>query len=161
MALWCPHLVCLGFHKMPKLEGRNDVFSALYKYWETAPKVVIYDFACQLGPYCMSHEPEFFKDTLFVVDEMHANGHTSCSQACFVSNYMQLRPKLMSINSSAAECSNAGLARIRKSVSYMSQAHAIQSTYVYLCVWNRKREHLFKNEGERLLQTQERFRVQH
>jgi hypothetical protein len=109
----------------------------------------------------MSLEPEFFKDTLFVVDEMHANGHTSCSQACFVSNYMQLRPKLMSINSSTAECSNAGLARIRKSVSYMSQAHAIQSTYVYLCVWNRKREHLFKNEGERLLQTQERFRVQH
>jgi hypothetical protein len=46
MALWCPHLVCLGFHKMPKSEGRNDVFSALYKYWETLPKVVIHDFAC-------------------------------------------------------------------------------------------------------------------
>lgn len=155
MALWCPHLVCLGFHKMPRAEGRNDVFSALFKYWDVAPKVVIYDFACQLGPYCMSREPEFFKDTLFVVDEMHANGHSNCSQACFVSNYMQVRPSLMSINTSAAECSNAGLNRIRKSVSYMNQAHAILFTYLYLCVWNRRREHLFKTEGDKRLREYE------
>ena len=76
MALWCPHLVCLGFHKMPICEGRNDVFSAVFCYWEKAPKVIIYDFACQLGPYCMVREPEFFKNTLFAVDQMHANGHT-------------------------------------------------------------------------------------
>ena len=149
MALWCPHLICLSFHKMPNCEGRNDVFSAIFQYWNQAPKVIIYDFACQLGPYCMAREPEFFKDTLFAIDEMHANGHTYCSQACFVSNYMQVRPQLMRVNSSAAECSNSGLNRIRKSVSYMSQTHAILLTYVYLCVWNRKQEHRFKIEAER------------
>lgn len=151
MALWCPHLVCLGFHKMPNAEGRNDVFSAIFKYWEQAPKVVIYDFACQLGPYCLSREPEFFKDTLFAIDEMHANGHTQCSQACFISNYMQVRPQLMPVNSSAAECSNSGLNRIRKSVSYMSQRHAILLTYIYLCVWNRKQERLFREEAKKSL----------
>lgn len=151
MALWCPHLVCLGFHQIPKAEGRNDVFSALFKYWEKAPKVVLYDFACQLGPYSMAREPEFFKDTLFAVDEMHANGHFNCSQAAWVSNYMQVRPRLQTINSSAAECSNSGLSRIRKSVSYMTQEHAIAFTYVYLCVWNRRREHLFRAEGDKNL----------
>jgi hypothetical protein len=140
MALWCPHLTCVGFHKMPSCEGRNDVFSALFCYWKEAPKVVIYDFACQLGPYCMLREPEFFRNTLFAVDEMHAGGHKQCSQASFISNYMQVRPSLMAINSSAAECSNSGLNRIRKSVSYMGQSHAVLLTYVYLSVWNRKKQ---------------------
>jgi hypothetical protein len=57
MALWCPHLICLGFHKIPRAEGRNDVFSALYVYFERAPEVVIYDFACQLSAHSMSREP--------------------------------------------------------------------------------------------------------
>lgn len=151
MALWCPHLVCVGFHLMPKAEGRNDVFSAIFKYWSEAPKVVVYDFACQLGPYCMTREPEFFKDTLFVIDEMHAKGHTNCSQACYISNYMQVQPTIGSINSSAAECSNSGLKRIRKSVSYMDQNHAFMFTYVYLSTWNRKRERAFKREGQKRL----------
>lgn len=153
MALWCPHLVCLGFHKMPSAEGRNDVFSAIFKYWKKAPKVIIYDFACQLGPYCMSREPKFFRDTLFAIDEMHANGHTHCSQACFITNYMQVRPNLMAVNSSAAECSNSGLNRIRKSVSYMGQTNAILFTYAYLCVWNRKKELEFKSEAKKRLAT--------
>jgi hypothetical protein len=151
MALWCPHLICLGFHKIPVAEGRNDVFSAIYQYWEKAPKAVIYDFGCQLGPYCMSREPEFFRDTLFAIDEMHANGHNNCSQACYVSNYMLVRPHLMRVNSSAAECNNAGLNRIRKSISYMDQPHAILFTYMYVNAMNRKKERYAKAELERLL----------
>jgi hypothetical protein len=116
------------------------VFSALYVYFERAPEVVIYDFACQLGAYSMSREPKFFKDTCFAIDEMHAKGHSSCSQASFSSNYMQGRASLQSVNRSAAECSNSGLNRIRKSVSYMGQSNALLLTYVYLCVWNRRRE---------------------
>ena len=60
MAAWCPHLVCLGFHCIPKGEGRNDVFSALFTRWRSPPEIVIYDFACALGPYCMLREPAFF-----------------------------------------------------------------------------------------------------
>lgn len=146
MALWCPHLICLGFHKIPRAEGRNDVFSALYVHFERAPEVVIYDFACQLSAYSMSREPEFFKDTCFAIDEMHAKGHSACSQASFSSNYMQGRTMLQNVNTSAAECSNSGLNRIRKSVSYMGQRHAIFFTYVYLCVWNRVRERKYQIE---------------
>jgi hypothetical protein len=148
MALWCLHLVCLGFHKMPKAEGRDDVFSALLCFFETAPSVVIYDFACQLAPYCRIHEPEFFKDTLFVIDEMHANGHSNCSQACFLSNYMQTNLDLLAVNSSAAECSNSGLNRICKSVSYMSKANAVLYMYTFLSVWNRRRERGFQKQAD-------------
>src|SRR5436190_8653463 len=90
--------------------------------------------------YSMSRETEFFKDTCFAIDEMHAKGHSACSPASFSSNYMQGRTMLQSVNTSAAECSNSGLNRIRKSTSYMGQKNAILLTYVCLCVWNRRRE---------------------
>lgn len=148
MALWCTHLVCIGSHKMSEAEGRDDLFSALLCYFDTAPSVVIYDFACQLAPYCRNREPEFFKDTLFVIDEMHAKGHSNCSQACFLSNYMQTRPDLLAVNSSAAECSNSGLNRIRKSVSYMNETNAILYTHTFLSVWNRRRERDFQKKAD-------------
>ncbi|GAA5994784.1 hypothetical protein JCM11641_008420 [Rhodosporidiobolus odoratus] len=37
MGVWCPHGICVGYHTMPSAEGRNDVFSMLYCYWEKAP----------------------------------------------------------------------------------------------------------------------------
>jgi hypothetical protein len=134
---WCTHSVCLGFHCIPSAEGRNDVFSALLLHWPVAPKHVIYDFACALGPYCMLREPDFFADTMFLIDNFHSQGHTKCSRAAFLSTYAALDPQLGRINSSAAECGNSGIKRIRKSVSYMSQARAILYTKVFLSVWNR------------------------
>jgi hypothetical protein len=146
MVIWCPHLFCLGFHQMPRSEGRNDVFSPLYIYFDKAPDVVVYDFACQLSTYCLVREPEFFKDTCFAIDELHAKGHVKCSPASFMSNYMQTRGTYHNINTSAAECSNKGLNRIRKSVSYMNQKHAILFAYAYLSVWNRQRELYYEKQ---------------
>jgi hypothetical protein len=62
----------------------------------------MYDFACQLGPYCMSREPSYFKNTYFAINKMHAKDHVGCSQASFMNNYMQVRPEVMNINTSAA-----------------------------------------------------------
>ena len=134
MAFWCPHLVCLGFHMMLTAEGRDDVFSAILSYWKKAPRMIIYDFACQLAPYCLVREPEFFQDTMFVIDEMHSTGHSNCLQAFFMQNYILTRASLKPVNSSAAECGNFGLARIRKSVSYMTESHAILYVHTYLSV---------------------------
>jgi hypothetical protein len=139
MALWCRHSVCLGFHCIPRGEGRNDVFSALYTRWKKPPRNVIYDFGCALAPYCMLREPEFFKDTRFLIDGFHGTGHSRCSDACKISNYSRYDPDLVAFNSSAAECGNAGLLRIRKSLRYMTQAHAILYTAVFLAIWNRVR----------------------
>ncbi|KAJ2924191.1 hypothetical protein H1R20_g12899, partial [Candolleomyces eurysporus] len=96
-------------------EGQNDVFSTMITRWPVAPKRVIYDFACALGPYCMLREPEFFKNTFFAIDHFHAAGHSKCSPAAFLSEYANADPRLVAINSSAGECGNSGLKKIRKS----------------------------------------------
>ena len=93
----------------------------------------------------MLREPEFFSQTLFVVDAFHAKGHTRCGRAAFLTNYCETNPALMKVNSSAAECGNSGIARIRKSVSYMSQDRAIMYTKVFISIWNRQQ--LRKLEG--------------
>ncbi|KDR72062.1 hypothetical protein GALMADRAFT_143401 [Galerina marginata CBS 339.88] len=123
MCVWCSHSVCYGFHCIPAAEGRNDVFSAIYTRWEKAPRVIIYDFACALQPYCMSREAEFFRDTLFLIDHFHSEEH-KCSQACFLAPYCNENPELGRANSSAAECGNSGLKKIRKSIGFMRQDRA-------------------------------------
>lgn len=137
MAAWCTHSICYGYHCIPRSEGRNDVFSAMITRWPKAPSYVIYDFACQLGPYCRTREPDFFGDTTFLIDNFHASGHNKCSKAFFLSTYAGSQPSLARVNSSAAECGNSGLAKIRKSVRYMGQERAILYAAVFLSFWNR------------------------
>lgn len=139
MCVWCTHSICYGFHCIPRGEGRNDVFSAMITRWPKAPKRVVYDFACALGPYCMIREADFFADTSFVIDSFHAKGHTKCAPAAFLTTYADIDPRLANINSSAAECGNGGISRIRKSVTYMGQERAILYTRTFLCIWNRLR----------------------
>ncbi|KAH6881227.1 hypothetical protein BKA70DRAFT_1378010 [Coprinopsis sp. MPI-PUGE-AT-0042] len=139
MVAWCTHSICYGFHCISQTEGRDDVFSALLTRWPVAPKYVIYDFACALGPYSMLREPQFFGNTFFLIDHFHAQGHTKCSAAAFLSEHANVDPRLVPINSSAAECGNGALKRIRKSVSYMSQERAIIYIKVFLSIWNRVR----------------------
>ncbi|KAJ7591940.1 hypothetical protein C8J56DRAFT_1046298 [Mycena floridula] len=137
MIMWCKHSICYGFHCIREAEGRDNVFSAIITHWPKAPRHIIYDFACALGPYCMLREPDFFADTQFMVDAFHAQGHTKCSSASMVQNYSKVDPRLDGVNSSAAECGNGVLGQIRKSVSYMGQQRAILYTKVILSAVNR------------------------
>ncbi|KAK4696957.1 hypothetical protein P7C70_g8291, partial [Phenoliferia sp. Uapishka_3] len=137
MALWCTHSINYGFHFIPRGEGRNDVFSAIFSHWPTAPKIIVYDFACALAGYCMSREAHYWKDTLFVIDQLHQKDHRKCSNACYLETYMSTDPTLKYINSSAAECGNNGLGRIRLSMSYMTQEHAIALCRLFSNIWNR------------------------
>ncbi|KAG2087909.1 uncharacterized protein F5147DRAFT_748486 [Suillus discolor] len=137
LVLWCTHSVCLGFHSIPVAEGRNDVFSAIYTRFLVAPKVIIYDFACQLAPYSFIREARYFQHTRFLIDEMYAHDHTRCGKACFASNAMRFDDHVCAVNTSAAECGNKGIKRIRKSVSFMIHDHAVQYTKVFLDIWNR------------------------
>ncbi|KAJ7589997.1 hypothetical protein C8J56DRAFT_1048168 [Mycena floridula] len=137
MAPWCTHSIAYGFHCIPIGEGRNDVFAAMVTRWPKAPEMVVYDFACALGPYCMAREPQFFADTQFVIDTFHTSGHKKCSHAAFLQTYTAVDPRLQTLNSSAAECGNGVLTRIRKSVSYMVQRRAIIYMRTFICLMNR------------------------
>lgn len=68
---------------------------------------------------------------------MHAHDHTRCGQACFASNVMRFDNDVRMANTSAAECGNKGMKRIRKSVSFMIYEHAVVYTKTFLDVWNR------------------------
>ncbi|EJD34740.1 hypothetical protein AURDEDRAFT_75929, partial [Auricularia subglabra TFB-10046 SS5] len=159
LAAWCPHGVCYGFHCIPKGEGRNDVFSALLSYWRRPPKVIVYDFACALAPYCMLREPVFYGETLFVIDGFHGKGHTRCSPACFISLYKEWSSKLGKVNSSAGECGNSSLRKIRRAVSYMTQMHAISMIYIFLSVWNHMRRQQAEKEARRIAVDRSRNRA--
>ncbi|KAJ3562067.1 hypothetical protein NP233_g9807 [Leucocoprinus birnbaumii] len=144
MAAWCPHSICYGFHFMPGYEGRNDPFSAMITRWPKAPKRVIYDFSCALGPYCLLREPQFFADTLFIIDNFHSRDHTKCAPACFASTYAQLDPQVSEINTSAAESGNSLILRIRKAEENpgMTRPYShhckMPSTISELLDWQRK-----------------------
>jgi hypothetical protein len=138
LVLWCRHGISLGFHNIPQGEGRNDVFSAIYTRWPKAPKIVIYDFACALAPYCMLREAEFFKETRFYNDCFHASGHTKCSAATDLTFAREHDPLLLTIESSSvAESRNRMIRRITKSLSYMSERRAILLVYLFLSTINR------------------------
>ncbi|KAF8489488.1 hypothetical protein JB92DRAFT_3129421 [Gautieria morchelliformis] len=120
MCCWCTHSICYGFHCIPT--GR-DAMMCSQQFSHVGP----------LLPSWWS----FFANTLFTVDDFHSGGHTKCSQASFLSTYAALDPRLATMNTSAAECGNGGLNRIRKGVSYMTQGRAIVYTQVFVSVWNR------------------------
>lgn len=74
MASWCPHMMCLGWYVIPRAEGRNDIFSALFTRWPKPPKWVIYDFHARQAP---THS---FGNTIRVLQEYHVpDGQASCA----------------------------------------------------------------------------------
>lgn len=49
-----------------------------------APKVVIYDNACNLHDYALNRDPGFFKNTKFFVDRFHWFNHKGKSSVKFI-----------------------------------------------------------------------------
>lgn len=74
--IFCPkHGHAYGLHVINGAEGRKDAFYALLKYLPKAPRLIFYDFACQLSEYCINREPGFFGKTEFFHDVFHAANH--------------------------------------------------------------------------------------
>jgi hypothetical protein len=137
--IWCPHGIAVGFHIIPKAEGRNDVFSAIFTRWKKAPKIVVYDFACQLFTYNIRRQPSFWLDTIHIIDSFHFRDHTKCSHAFNMLTFMKANADMRTIRDTAAEVGNSGLVRIRKSIKYMSQARTMMLTKLYLEIHNRRK----------------------
>ena len=87
----------------------------------------------------------------FLIDELHAHGHTACSPACFISTAMQADPSLRKINSSAAECAHSGFGHIAHSLSFMNEEHAALVLWAVIQIHNRKK---LIQTGQRALRTE-------
>ena len=147
MVLWCPHRIALGFHIIPKGEGRNDVFSAIFTHWPVAPKLVVYDFACQLQPYCLAREPEYFKDTIFLIDRLHSNNHVSCSEVFDLEAHRVSGSRMFYINDEVQEQGNLELKPVRKSCLYMKRCTFMPFVQLKLETSNRKQIKRLKRKG--------------
>ena len=99
--MFCEHSHCYGFHDILHAEGRRDAFMVL-RNLANKPKVVVYDFACQLEEYCMARDPFYFKDVVFLIDKFHHFNHTCCPMYK-MSNY----PHLSTVNSVVCEQANS------------------------------------------------------
>ena len=55
-----------------------------------APKVIIYDNACNLHNYCLNRDPLFFMDTWFLVDRLHWSNHTGMYKLLFLYSFSLL-----------------------------------------------------------------------
>lgn len=142
---WLKVHICYGFHYIWVAKGRNDVFSAIITQWQKASKVVVYNFTCALQQYCMSYEPDFFKDTQFAINIFHSSKH-KCGEACFLSTYCIDNPELLNLNSSVAKCRNSRISKIHKAVSYVTQDRAVMYMQVFFLIWNRQQ--IQKMEGK-------------
>ncbi|XP_065064713.1 uncharacterized protein LOC135690945 [Rhopilema esculentum] len=89
--LFCNHEICYGFEVMTTSESPEVPFNVLFTHFEKAPKVVIYDNACNLHEYCLNRQPSFFQETRFLVDRLHWKNHSGCSEGYNMDRYLDLK----------------------------------------------------------------------
>ena len=140
----CPkHGHSYGFHLVNGAEGRKDPFSALLKYLPKAPRLLFYDFACQLSEYALNREPEYFSRTEFFHDIFHSVNH-SCPYAFQCESIADKR----CINTSAAEQFNSYFVLIKKTASCLklSRFMLYAQHMIYLYNLDRTRTCLSRTE---------------
>ena len=115
-------------------KGGKDPFSLLYKYLETPPKDVFYDFACQLSEYCLNMEPELFKNTRFWHDLFHGIGH-KCG-ICFQSGRVC---GLEGINTEICKQVSDFLQCIKYAAAHLSQGHFTFFLQFFLYLLNKEK----------------------
>ena len=138
---FCPlHGHCYGYHLISGSEGRKDPYSALYKYCETIPQEIFYDFSCSLSEYALNRAPELFKETRFFHDIFHGFSH-KCS-VCFKASRLCA---LGEVNSEICEQFNAFLKCIKRSATHLSQSHFCFFVQMFIWIWNCRKTDRFQN----------------
>ena len=95
------------------------IFSQLMMYPDdSAPAIIVSDLACQLERYCMNREPKKFRNTLFLNDEIHAQGH-KCGPLYNVSYYKDSLASLYFLNDPSIEQTNRICKNLKTSTMYM------------------------------------------
>ncbi|KAL0038592.1 hypothetical protein WJX77_011963 [Trebouxia sp. C0004] len=56
-------------------DQRGPTLHFIYNRFKTAPKMIVYDNACNLHRYVLRRAPQFFSSTLFRIDRLHIRNH--------------------------------------------------------------------------------------
>ncbi|DBA80211.1 TPA: hypothetical protein ACH3X1_008104 [Trebouxia sp. C0004] len=85
LTLFCAHTECIGFSLMT--DQRGPTLHFIYNRFKTAPKMIVYDNACNLHRYVLRRAPQFFSSTLFRIDRLHIRNHDGCSSGYDLRQY--------------------------------------------------------------------------
>lgn len=134
----CVHGICYGFQLMEDVESPNIPFTILRTRFHEAPKLIVYDNACNLHNYCLNRDPVFFRDSWFVVDRFHWCNHVGCHVGYNLSIYLQHRE----VNTQVAEQRNATLKKLKSMLSYMNIENF--TNHLKLFMWFRSMINIIK-----------------
>lgn len=133
---FCPkHGHCYGGHIIDGKEGRKDPSCALYTHLSTAPKVLVYDFACSMEEYSLNRESGYWMNTRIFHDVFHG-----CTHIC--SPMFKVRKAEYNFtmeNTSICEQFNAYIKRIKPSGEHMTQQNFVFYVQYFLHLWNKRK----------------------
>ncbi|XP_076110329.1 uncharacterized protein LOC143079061 [Mytilus galloprovincialis] len=115
-------------------ESPNVPFTFFRTRFKKAPSVIIYDNACNLQNYALNRDPAFFKETKFVVDNLHWKNHKGCSKVYHAKEH----PSLSGINTQMVEQNNSKLQKLKSQLSYMNYDNFILHLKFFLWYCNYK-----------------------
>jgi len=139
--VFCAHRKCLGFSLLTNPEGPSTVFDVVYTRFKTAPKLIVYDNACNLHKYVLRRAPQFFSNTAFRIDRLHIYNHEGCSSGYNLATYpnhmsVATNVRLDKLNTQIAEQVNSLLDGIRTQVAYMGHDNAMAYVKFFLAQYN-------------------------
>ena len=113
----------------------------LYSRCVRAPKLIVYDNACNCHLFMMYREPFFYRDSRFCLDRLHENCHGSCSPTYAPDTQINLRNK----NSQMAEQKNSTF--VPKRAQFYAMGHFMFLFHLRYYIWRREELHaLTKSE---------------
>lgn len=123
------HRICLGFHLMMNHESPRTIFEILYTRWTTAPRMLVYDNACNACDYFLNREPDFARGMAMASDGMHYNNHKNCSK---VFDFRQYSNEYSDVISVLAEIMNSKLANLKVHALFMTGSNFMILTRYYI-----------------------------
>lgn len=110
------HEKAIGFIILYNAESCKIVTETLIAWFQRAPKIVIYDNACNLEEYISNRYSKHFKDTTFYVDAFHYKSHVNCAPTYDSGLYKE---KLKNVNTSLLEQKNSRIRYIKPTAPYL------------------------------------------
>jgi hypothetical protein len=130
------HERVIGFHLISQGEGRRDAIIPIYRFKETAPSAMWYDFGCGVEESCLNWLPEYFIETQVFHDTFHGTSHKCCER---FSSYRL--PMFTSLNTSLMEQLNSFLQPLRGLLKAQTTKLSTMMFWmeVFVSEWNRRK----------------------
>jgi hypothetical protein len=117
---------------MKNIESPETIFSALFHRRKTAPRVVVYDDACQLSTYALTRQPQFFANCRFFCDRFHRADHVGCGDGFDI----RLFPVYNALNTEAGEQGWSKVNFVVTPAQFMTPIHFMHYVLCFLAGYN-------------------------